>query len=157
MLRETMLNDTTTCEEDRSRLTTFAASVGWVDKFVRRHALRSVSMHGEAASANAAKVAQNMVTLRQALKEFDLDCIFNMDETGLFYKLLPRRTYICDFEDRKSVRGTKAMRAKDRITAYVCTNATGQKVPMSIIGTAKNPRCFRVERPPVHYSHQRNS
>ena len=35
------------------------------------------------------------------------------------------------------------MKAKDRITCYACTNATGsQKVPTATIGKSKQPRCF---------------
>ncbi len=44
------------------------------------------------------------------------------------------------------------MSAKDRTTAYVCSNADGsEKLPLAIIGTAKNPRCFRLGSPPVPY------
>ena len=35
------------------------------------------------------------------------------------------------------------MNAKDRITLYVATNSMGsQKVPLVMIGSSKNPRCF---------------
>lgn len=44
------------------------------------------------------------------------------------------------------------MSSKDRITAYLCTNADGsRKVSLAIIGKAKNPRCFRLGLPPVAY------
>lgn len=44
------------------------------------------------------------------------------------------------------------MNTKDRITAYCCTNADGsQKVSLSVIGKSKNPRCFRLGRPPIKY------
>ncbi|CAM9821907.1 unnamed protein product [Phaeothamnion confervicola] len=47
------------------------------------------------------------------------------------------------------------MKAKDRITIYVCTNASGkQKVPLAVIGAAKNPRCFRGKQLPVTYFQQ---
>ena len=37
------------------------------------------------------------------------------------------------------------MKSKDCITAFVCTNDTGtQNVPMAIIGTSKQPRCFAI-------------
>ncbi len=46
-----------------------------------------------------------------------------MDETGLFFKLLPNRSYVK--EDKvKSARGTKLMKAKDRVTLYVTANAS---------------------------------
>ena len=64
-----------------------------------------------------------------------------MDETGLNYRLLPRRTFVHRME--KNVRGTKAMKSKDCVTLYVATNATRtRKVPLSMIGTSENPRCF---------------
>ena len=83
---------------------------------------------------------------------FDVQNIYNVDETGLFYKLLPRRTYILACETKKTLRGTKGMSAKDSITAYVCTSADGsQKPPLAIIGKAENPRCFRRGTPAVPY------
>ena len=64
-----------------------------------------------------------------------------MDETGINYCLLPRQTYILNTE--KNVRGTKNMKAKDCLTLFICTNSTGsQKVPLAMIGTDKNSRCF---------------
>ncbi len=50
--------------------------------------------------------------------------VYNMDETGLFFKLLPNSSYI-KAEDRKTERGIKLMKAKGRVTLYVTTNATG--------------------------------
>lgn len=50
------------------------------------------------------------------------------------------------------------MKAKARVSLYVCTNATKTiKLPMSIIGTAKNPRCFRKGSPPVTYFSHKNA
>ena len=64
-----------------------------------------------------------------------------MDETGLNYRLLPRQTYI--HKNEKAAKGTKNMKSKERVTLYIATNAMGsQKVPLAMIGTAKNPRCF---------------
>ena len=61
-----------------------------------------------------------------------LDNICNMDETGLFFRLIPNKQVvsICDairicftfsynftaYEAVKGLRGTKSMKAKDRIT-----------------------------------------
>ena len=42
------------------------------------------------------------------------------------------------------------MKAKHRMSAYMCTNATGTgKVPIAIIGKSKSPRCFRTMPCPV--------
>ena len=48
------------------------------------------------------------------------------------------------------------MKAKSRVSLYVCTNATGSlKVPMSVVGTAANPRCFRNGAPTPSYFSQK--
>ena len=50
------------------------------------------------------------------------------------------------------------MKSKARVTLYVCTNATGTlKIPMSVIGTAANPRCFRKGPPKLVYFSQKNA
>lgn len=50
------------------------------------------------------------------------------------------------------------MRAKNRVSIYVCTNATGtQRVPVAMIGKPKNPRCFRKGRPRIAYFSQANA
>ena len=139
-------------------LKSFTASTGWAQNFVRRHALRSIALHGAGGSVNASEVASAIANLRAQLREYDTDCIYNVDETGLFFKLLPRRTYICSYENKKSIRGTKSMKSKDRVTAFVCTNACGsEKLPMAIIGKSQKPRCFRNQQPPVPYFSRRNA
>lgn len=67
------------------------------------------------------------------------------------------QTYICKHEDWKSVRGIKAMIALDRVTGYVCASATSIHVPICIIETAKNPKCFQIEPWPVSYLSRRNA
>ena len=88
-----------------------------------------------------------MEAIRLACLDYDMENIFNVDETGTFFRLLPKRTYLSTAENRKTARGTKAMKAKDRVSAYMCTNATGTgKVPIAIIGKSKSLGCF-VPRP----------
>lgn len=106
-------------EDERKRLDNFSASRVWALNFVNRRSLRSVLLHREAGSASTSNVAVGINKLRHFLREYDVSFIFNVDEKGLFYKLLTRRNYISRSEDCKSVRGTKAMKYKERITAYV--------------------------------------
>jgi hypothetical protein len=82
-----------------------------------------------------------------------------MDETGLLYRALPTRSYISLEEgSRKNIRGTKVLRAKDRVTLVLCVNATGTcKVAPLIVGTSKNPHCFRDAPSPIPYINQRNT
>ena len=72
-----------------------------------------------------------------------MENIFNVDEEDIFFRLLPKRTYLSRAENRKTAMGTKAMKAKDRVSAYMCANATGTgMVPIAIMGKFKSPRCF---------------
>ena len=86
--------------------------------------------------------------------------IFNMDETGLFFRTIPNRTYIMGSETDKQQagRGSKAMKAKDRVAVILCVNSTGTcKIPPTVIGSAKNPRCFKDNPPSVPYLNQKNA
>ena len=100
-------------------------------------------MHGKDGSCpNSEEVQAEMSAIRLALEDFEACHIFNVDETGLFFRCLPRRSYIHRHENKRNIRGTAQMNAKDRITAICCTNAVGDKVPIVCIGKSKNPRIF---------------
>ena len=78
--------------------------------------------------------------------------------TGLNFRALPNRTYLASGENRHDIRGSKAFAAKDRLTLALCVNATGtSKVPPLLIGSAKEPRCFRDGRPPCPYIQQKRA
>ena len=99
-----------------------------------------------------------MSEIREACKKYPPSRIFNVDETGILWKLMPRRTYLSSRGNRKTVRGTKGMQFKDRVSAFMCANADGTaKVDMAIIGKAKRPRCFRSRDCPLKYFSQPNA
>jgi DDE superfamily endonuclease len=114
-----------------------------------------VRLHGEAGDVQQDEVEPKMEQLRQQLESYYPENIYNMDETGLNFRALPNRTYLATGENRRDIRGSKAFAAKDRLTLVLCVNATGtSKVPPLLIGSAKEPRCFRDGRPPCPYIHQ---
>lgn len=62
------------------------ASSGWLAKFKKRHNLIFKTMHGQSKSANidgAKKFAEKLVFVNE---NYEPDCIYNCDETSLFYK-----------------------------------------------------------------------
>nr|XP_003228935.1 PREDICTED: tigger transposable element-derived protein 1 isoform X2 [Anolis carolinensis] len=71
----------------------FAASKGWFDKFQKRYGLKSVGLHGVGKTA-AEEYVNN--TFKEIIKEEGCqpEQVFNMDETGLFWKSMPPRTFI---------------------------------------------------------------
>ena len=85
------------------------------------------------------------------------DQIFNSDETGLCFRLLPSRTLTAALE--KNPEGMK--KPKDRVTISACANASGTiKLPLLFIGKAKRPRCFagiNMENLPVTYRNSTNA
>lgn len=156
--RDKLLAAPSTSAEDKKKLENFGASVKWARNFISRHGMSSTVLHGEAGSVDAEAISNDMEAIRAACLNYDIGNIFNVDETGIFFRLLPHRTYLSTSENRKTARGTKSMKAKDRVSAYMCTNATGTgKVPMAIIGKSKSPRCFRVAPCPIKYFSQANA
>ncbi|KAI8487194.1 Tigger transposable element-derived protein 4 [Branchiostoma belcheri] len=63
----------------------------------------------------------------------------NTDETGLYYRALPKGTLA---HKPEPVSGSK--KAMDRISVLFACNMTGtEKLTPLVIGSSKNPRCFR--------------
>ena len=63
--------------------------------------------------------------------------IFNMDETGYFYRALSNSTL-----NKVSQKCKGGKLAKDRITVALTCSAAGEKLKPLVIGKSKNPRCF---------------
>lgn len=72
--------------------------------------------------------------------------MYNTDETGLFYRCILNRSYV-ESGRRRHARGTKAMKAKDRVTFVLVCNAMGSRyIPVAMNGKAKQPLCFKPPR-----------
>lgn len=65
--------------------------------------------------------------------------VFNMDETGLFWKRMPSRTFL--FKDEVKRPGFKAH--KDRVTVIMTGNAAGFMLKPGLIYKAKKPRALK--------------
>ena len=101
----------------------FKASHGWFDKFKKRTGIHSVVRHGEAASANK-EVAEMYVTEFREYVEaegFVPQQVLNCNDTALFWKKMPNRSYIT--QEEKTFPGHRPM--KDRLTLLLCGNAGG--------------------------------
>ncbi|XP_033106231.1 jerky protein homolog-like [Anneissia japonica] len=137
----------------------FKASNGWLTRFKGRHASRSVTLQGESLSANTDAVASFKTKLQKIIAEEGLtrDQLFNADETGLWWYLMPNRTLVLHGET--TAKNFKM--AKDRVTVLGCANAIGTcKIPLAFIHKSAKPRCFKhdnMEDLPVHYYSQHNA
>ena len=86
--------------------------------------------------------------LLPTLNEYDENDIFNMDESGLFWRMLPDCTLA--FRAEKCHGGKLS---KDRLTVAMCCNMTGtEKRRLLVIGKFRSPRCFKgIKNLPVIY------
>lgn len=76
------------------------------------------------------------------------DQVYNEDESGLFWKLLPRKSYV--HQNEANAPGFKV--PKVRITILPCSNANGtHKLKLLVLGKTKNPRPFKNVNLPVTY------
>ncbi|XP_069179830.1 tigger transposable element-derived protein 1-like [Procambarus clarkii] len=119
----------------------FKASRGWFEKF-RRSGIHSVTRHGEAASSDKPAAGRFIEEFKEFAKAegYLPQQVFNCDETGLFWKRMPKRTYIT--KEEKSLPGHKPM--KDRFTLVLCSNASGDlKIKPLLVYHSENPRVFK--------------
>ncbi|GBM22811.1 Tigger transposable element-derived protein 1 [Araneus ventricosus] len=118
---------------------------GWFDNFRKRTVIHSVVRHGEAASSDV-KAAENYLKTFSELIEangYIPQQVFNCDETGLFWKKMPNRTYIT--AEEKIMPGHKPM--KDRLTLALCANASGDcKIKPLLVYHSENPRAFKSHK-----------
>jgi hypothetical protein len=111
-------------------------SVGWLTKFQARYGFRSLKMSGEAASADEAAITVKLPEIVETVKQYDIKDVFNMDETGLFYRMAPDRTIAS-----QNLSGSK--KEKSRISIAFTANADGsEKLPPLFIGHFQKPRAF---------------
>ena len=98
-------------------------------------------------------VGWNETALPTLLSNYGLENIYNADEFGLFYQCLPDKSY-----QLKTEKCSGGKHSKIRITGLAAANAVGNKLPMFVIGKAKNPRCFKnIKKLPCRYRSQRKS
>ncbi|KAH9100939.1 hypothetical protein Ae201684P_007130 [Aphanomyces euteiches] len=136
---------------------TFKASTGWFYRFMGRYGLTCSYLHGEGGEIdeNDPALVQALNSLRHKISSYDLDFVYNMDETGLLYRVQPHYSVLCPSE-ANDARGKKP--SKDRVSLLVCTNATGtHKIPLLMVGKVKQPACFKGYAPRIPYTHQRRA
>ncbi|UYV63958.1 hypothetical protein LAZ67_2006137 [Cordylochernes scorpioides] len=131
----------------------FSASTGWLTGFIKRHSFHNLKIKGEVASADEEAARKYPEKLAKIIKDggYCAHQIFNADETGLFWKKMPTRTYIAKSE--KNASGFKA--AKDRVTLLLCSNASGDRMlkPL-LVNRSLKPRALNgkdLNTLPVHW------
>jgi hypothetical protein len=132
--------------------TAFLASEDWFENFKKRFNFQNVKLVGESASADFVAAESLLDELRKLImdKGYLPEQVFNADETGLFWKRMPSRTYLAKSD--KSAPGFKA--AKDRRTLLFCVKASGHMIKQMVVYKSLNPRALKgknKEHLPVHW------
>ena len=112
-------------------------SSGWLHKFKERNGIRLRKLHGEASSINQDVVIESRLSLQEKMSSYPAERIYNMDETGLFYRLEPDTLLA-------TLRLSGRKKDKERLSIALCTNADGShKLKPLVIGKYAKPRCFK--------------
>lgn len=115
----------------------FEFSNGWIDSFKRRHGIRNFRRFGESGAVDMEVLANELPMIREKLASYQPNDIYNMDETGLFYRMQADSSLATMLLEGRKTR-------KERLTIVICANADGtDRRPLMVIGTAIKPRCFK--------------
>lgn len=120
----------------------FQASHGWVCNFKKQYGKRVLSPAGEKVSSDVPAFESFKTEFQTEItkKGLNHEQVYNVDESGLYWKSLPRSTSV--LAGGKEAPGQKI--SKERLTLFPCSNAAEtHKLWMSVIGKSKNPRPFK--------------
>ncbi|RHY83808.1 hypothetical protein DYB35_011818 [Aphanomyces astaci] len=87
----------------------FVASPGWMLKFRQRYNVKSITLYGEPADVDQTdpELLVKLDALADVVVGYNNSYVFNMDETELFFRVLPRYSLLALGEDMASKVGTK--------------------------------------------------
>lgn len=114
----------------------FGETPGYVQRWDDRHGIHQLSVQGEKLSADEPAAKNFSADFQKLLKDYayQLNQVYNADETGLYWKSLPTKMLVGS--DERSV--ARAKKNKDRLTVMFCANITGShKIPLLVIGKSK--------------------
>jgi hypothetical protein len=118
----------------------FSVSNGWVSRFKDRHGLVFKKLAGESAEVSVESTDAWLESLPSLLGCYEPRDVYNADEMGLFFNVLPDKTLAYKGE---SCHGGK--HSKDTLTVLLCVNSDGsdKQVPI-VIGKSPNQGASRT-------------
>uniref|UniRef100_H3AZH0 HTH CENPB-type domain-containing protein n=1 Tax=Latimeria chalumnae TaxID=7897 RepID=H3AZH0_LATCH len=130
---------------------------GWLDCFKRRYGTSQVKISGEIRSANSEAANTFSDEFKAYLEEegFTEEQVYNADESGLYFKMLPDTTLAAKNDEKKS---EEFKQDKNRVTFLFACNKTGNhKLTPLCIGKSRQPRCFHhtnMKSLPIEYKNR---
>ena len=117
----------------------FKASNGWLDRWKKRHHIKQMTVSGKSGDVSGATVDSWKERLPHILKGYSAQDIWNLDETGCFWRALPDKSF---GQRTKECKGGK--KSKQRMTVTFIVNAAGASEAMPIVSwKSDKPRCFK--------------
>ena len=133
--------------------TEFKASNGWLHRWKVRNNIKQRKICGESGDVRSDTVESWKERLPELVGNYNAQDIWNMDETGCFWRALPDKGLA---ETTKECKGGK--QSKHRVTIAFFVNGAGEsESPPIVIWKSNNPRCFKgvkKESLPVRYYSQ---
>ncbi|KAL4103217.1 hypothetical protein QTP88_010050 [Uroleucon formosanum] len=126
----------------------FKASQGWLSNWKIRNNVVFRKICGENASVDQSICSDWLVKYLPIINQYSPDDVYNVDETGLFYKCLPSQTFVLKGENCAGGKNSK-----ERVTILLGSNMTGtDKIKPLLIGKSAKPRCFKgIKTYPLDY------
>ena len=117
------------------------ANPSYIHRWTKRYGIVNKAVCGTKESATGKDQLEEWkeTVLYPTLEAYGPQDIYNGNETALFYKCLPHRTY-CKAGEKPA----GSAKRKDRLTLLIITNMDGSDHrKLSVIGKAKNPHCLQ--------------
>ena len=134
---DTMLQEEARLIAEKMEIKGFSASNGWLQSFNKQHNLHKMNTAGEDGDVNEKVLESWNERAREITREYKPEDVWNMDETGCFWKGLPDTSM-----NEKGTRCRGGKQAKQRNTWAFFVNAAGEKEDPIVIGRYAKPRCF---------------
>jgi hypothetical protein len=120
------------------KITNFGAIKGYISRFVKRYHIKYETKRGESESVSKILVNEWKTNLIEKYSNYEPKNVWNIYETGLFWRLIQNKTYSTPEESKKGFK-----KSKDRVTVLFLVNADGSERLLVVIGKSREPRCFR--------------
>ncbi|XP_065321237.1 jerky protein homolog-like [Gordionus sp. m RMFG-2023] len=122
----------------------------WLQRFRKSQNINFHNVCNEKWSADIID-ANEWSRLPSLIKDYQRCNIYNCDETGLYYKELPKGT----MEFSGTQLGFKP--DKEKVSVLYIINGDGSDKKLYVVGKFKNPRCFKNKKLSVKYYYNKSS
>ena len=116
----------------------FIGTNSWLSKMEKCFNARKLAICGESGDVSGETAASWKERLPEILRGYEEKNIYNLNQTGCFWKALPDHGFI---QKGRQCKGGK--RSKQRFTIAFLVNAAGDKETPIVVWNSENPRCFR--------------